>query len=80
MAGRRWADHGERTVIIVDGLDEIPREQNPTRSPLEELPPPAALPDGVFVILDMQATEILHGSVQTALSEISARPDQDGSP
>ena len=67
MAGRRWTDHGERTVIIVDGLDHIPREQHPTRSLLDELPAPAAVPDGVFVILGSQTTDILHGSIQRAL-------------
>lgn len=67
MAGRRWTEHGERTVIIVDGLDHIPREQNPTRSLLEELPAPAAVPDGVFVILGTQTADILHSSIQRAL-------------
>lgn len=69
QAGQRWATRGERTVIVVDGLDHIPREQNPTRSLLEELPSPAALPDGVFVILGTQTTRILPVPVQAALEE-----------
>jgi len=68
QAGRRWADERERTVIIVDGLDHIPREQHPARSLLDELPPPAALPDGVFVILGSQTAGILHDSIQRVLS------------
>ena len=68
QAGRRWADERERTVIIVDGLDHIPREQHPVRSLLDELPPPAALPDGVFVILGSQTAGILHDSIQRVLS------------
>ena len=68
QAGRRWDDHGERTVIIVDGLDHISREQHPARSLLDELPAPAALPDGVFVILGSQTTGILHDSIQLVLS------------
>lgn len=67
QAGRRWSANGEETVVIVDGLDHIPREQHPTRSLLEELPAPAALPDGVFVVLGTQTTAILPASVREAL-------------
>ncbi|WP_213570944.1 ATP-binding protein [Rhodococcus sp. USK13] len=70
-AGLRWKDHEERTVIVIDGLDHIPREQRPSRSLLEELPAPTALPDGVFVVLGTQTTSILPAVVRTAL-------DQDG--
>ncbi|MFJ1859961.1 hypothetical protein ACIOHA_21915 [Streptomyces anulatus] len=67
QAGQRWRTRGERTIIVVDGLDHIPREQNPTRSLLEELPNPAALPDGVFIILGTQAASILPSPVRAAL-------------
>ena len=67
-AGQRWRDQGESTVIVVDGLDHIPREQNPERSMLEELPAPAALPEGVFVVLGSQTTAILPAPVQDALA------------
>ena len=39
-AGDAYAKDGTRTTIVVDGLDHIPREQNPTRSLLNELPAP----------------------------------------
>jgi hypothetical protein len=68
QAGKRWSDRGEGTVIVVDGLDHIPREQNPTRSLLEELPAPAALPEGVFVILGTQTTAILPSPIRDALA------------
>lgn len=68
QAGRQWQDRGQRTIIIVDGLDHIPREQNPSRSLLEELPPPTALPDGVFIVLGTQITAILPAPVQDGLS------------
>lgn len=67
QAGQRWRDNGENTIIVVDGLDHISREQNPTRSLLEELPAPAALHDGVFVILGTQTTAILPAPIQAAL-------------
>jgi hypothetical protein len=67
QAGRRWHDHGEATVIVVDGLDHIPREQDPTRSLLEELPALTSLSDGVFVILGTQTTSILPAPVRDAV-------------
>lgn len=45
---------GGKTVILVDGLDHIEREQNPSRSLIDELPPPSAIPDGVFIVLGTQ--------------------------
>lgn len=67
LAGERWRDSGETTVIVVDGLDHVPREQSPSRSLLEELPPPAALPAGVFVVLGTQTTSILPPPIAEAL-------------
>lgn len=67
-AGERWRDRGEVTVIVVDGLDHIPREQSPSRSLLEELPAPTALSDGVFVVLGTQTTGILPQPIRDALS------------
>ncbi|MFD9657107.1 hypothetical protein [Streptomyces mirabilis] len=69
QAGQRWNARGERTIVVVDGLDHIPREQNPTRSLLEELPSPAALPPGVFIVLGTQTTSILPPAVQAALEQ-----------
>lgn len=69
QAGRRWNERGESTIVIVDGLDHIPREQSPSRSLLEELPAPGALSDGVFFLLGTQTTQILPETVQAALSQ-----------
>ncbi|GGJ88273.1 hypothetical protein GCM10010123_17330 [Pilimelia anulata] len=67
-AGERWRDSEEATVIVVDGLDHIPREQNPSRSLLEELPSPVGLPEGVFVVLGTQTTGILPRPIREALT------------
>lgn len=67
-AGERWRNTGEVTVLVVDGLDHIPREQHPTRSLLHELPAPAGLPEGVFVVLGTQTTEILPPPVRDVLT------------
>lgn len=49
-----WRETGTRTIILVDGLDHIEREQSPTRSLIEELPHPATIPEGVIIILGTQ--------------------------
>ncbi|MGY4770318.1 hypothetical protein ACXC9Q_25665 (plasmid) [Kribbella sp. CWNU-51] len=67
-AGRRFAERGEKTIIVIDGLDHIPREQSPTRSLLDELPSPTALDDGVYIILGSQTIDILPAPIETALN------------
>ncbi|QKT13746.1 ATP-binding protein [Rhodococcus sp. W8901] len=67
-AGDKYAKDGTRTTIIVDGLDHIPREQNPTRSLLDELPSPATLPLGVCIVLSSQTTSILPTLVRDTLT------------
>lgn len=67
-AQEAWSARGEKTIIIIDGLDHIPREQNPSRSLLEELPAPAGLGDGVFIILGTQTTAVVSADIRDALS------------
>lgn len=54
----RWREKGERTLILVDGLDHVEREQRPERSLVAELPAPAAVPEGVLVILGSQKLQL----------------------
>jgi hypothetical protein len=56
--GDEFRRTGRKTVIIVDGLDHIPREQHPVRSLLAELPPPARVPDGVIIVLGSQTDQL----------------------
>lgn len=58
QAGERYRDEGIRTLIIVDGLDHIPREEHPSRSLLAELPLPEVLPAGVLILLGTQRLEL----------------------
>ncbi|WP_408980788.1 ATP-binding protein [Pseudomonas moraviensis] len=58
QAGNRFSDSGIRTLIIVDGLDHIPREEQPSRSLLAELPLPDALPQGVLILLGTQRLDL----------------------
>ncbi|AOE85923.1 AAA family ATPase [Pseudomonas sp. TCU-HL1] len=57
-AGQRFAKYGQRTLIIIDGLDHVPREEIPERSFLAELPLPGAIPDGVLIILGTQRVDL----------------------
>ncbi|NKL76337.1 ATP-binding protein [Rhizobium leguminosarum] len=57
-AGRRFATDGKQTLVVVDGLDHIPREETPDRSLLAELPLPIAVPDGVTFILGTQRLDL----------------------
>jgi hypothetical protein len=56
--GSKWPHDGIRTLILVDGLDHIEREQSPERSLLEDFPPPDAIPDGVLFLLGTQKIDL----------------------
>ena len=53
-----WLSDGVLTLILVDGLDHIEREQRTKRSLLEILPHPDTLPEGVLFILGSQTLEL----------------------
>jgi hypothetical protein len=57
-AGARFSSAGIKTLIVVDGLDHIPREEKPQRSLLSELPLPNSLPDGVLFVLGTQRVSL----------------------
>lgn len=54
--GDDFATNGQKTIIIIDGLDHVPREYKlTTTSFLQALPFPSSLPEGVFIILGSQS-------------------------
>ncbi len=57
-AGERFLADGRRTLIIVDGLDHVPREERPARSFLEEFPQSNAIPEGVLFVLGTQRLDL----------------------
>lgn len=57
-AGGKFKASGIRTIIVVDGLDHIPREEKTDRPLLRELPLPVSIPDGVVFILGTQTLEL----------------------
>lgn len=55
FAHQKYLDKEENTIIIIDGLDHVPREYKDTKqSFLKELPLPNEIPDGVYIILGSQ--------------------------
>jgi hypothetical protein len=70
-----WLDDGVLTLILVDGLDHIEREQKTIRSLLEILPHPGTLPEGVLFILGTQTLELrdLLPAVKSQLQADSTR-------
>lgn len=66
-----WLSDGVLTLILVDGLDHIEREQKTIRSLLEILPLPGTLPEGVLFILGSQTLE-LRGLLPAVKSQLQA--------
>ena len=58
QAGQQHAASGKRTVIVIDGLDHVPREEKPADSFLRALPLPQSLPDGVAILLGSQRIDL----------------------
>lgn len=48
---RDYKQEGTKTLIIIDGLDHIEREQNVEYSLIKELPSPEFIPEGIYFIL-----------------------------
>ena len=61
---RDWQETGCKTIILVDGLDHIEREQHPGRSLLVDLPEPDQIPDGVYLVLGSQTDNPLSGRIK----------------
>lgn len=58
QAGKRHAADGQMTVVVVDGLDHVPREERPDTSFLRALPLPQSVPKGVLFVLGSQRIDL----------------------
>lgn len=58
QAGERFRTNSVRTLIIVDGLDHVSREERPKQSFLADLPLPASVPEGVLFVLGTQRIDL----------------------
>jgi hypothetical protein len=76
-AALRYKRDGVKTIIVIDGLDHVPREERPSRSLLTELPLPNAIPAGVLILLGSQKLDLegLPPGVIAQASEVGRRFD-----
>lgn len=65
QASQRYQETGRKTVIVIDGLDHVPREENPVSSFLKQLPASNAVPAGVLFVLGTQSLDLndLHPTI-----------------
>jgi len=56
--GEDYSETDRKTIILIDGLDHISREQEPQRSLLKDLPKPAQVPDGVYLVIGSQTIDL----------------------
>lgn len=68
-----WKATGTKTIILIDGLDHIEREQHPDHSLLKDLPAPNQIPKGVYFILGSQTDLPLPSSVQASVRNCERR-------
>jgi len=74
LIGQDYEKTGTQTVILVDGLDHISREQDPERSLLTDLPTPNAIPTGVYIIVSSQTKKL--PSLPSSLALIFSQDDR----
>lgn len=76
----QWQNDNIVTIIMVDGLDHIQREQKPERTLLSDLPLPESVPDGVVLILGSQTLELdgLSDAIKLGIMENDLRTIQMG--
>lgn len=68
-----WKKTGHKTVLFIDGLDHIDREQHPNRSLLQDLPLPNQVPDGIYIVLGSQTDTPFPDRVQFEVRKTERR-------
>jgi hypothetical protein len=70
--GDRFEETGETAYVVIDGLDHVERSIRAGSGGdtlLDRLPDPAEIPDGVFLLLGTQRTDVAPMPVRTQLAE-----------
>jgi hypothetical protein len=57
-ASLRFHREDTKTIVVIDGLDHVFREEKPQYSLLRELPLPGAVPEGVLLVLGTQRLDL----------------------
>ncbi len=74
QAAQHYTNDGTRYIIVVDGLDHIPREERPSRSMLGVLPLPQSIPEGILFVLGTQRLDL--DGLPPSVREEAAKPDR----
>ena len=74
-ASEDFRQRGQRTIVIVDGLDHVDREYKGDDALLAELPRPDELPDGVLFIVGSRTLDPLRPEAQQQVHERQAFVD-----
>lgn len=77
LLGEDYRREGRKTLILVDGLDHIEREQHPDRSLLWDLPAPEQVPEGVYIVLGSQTDAPFPSGVQYEIRRPERRVEMD---
>ena len=67
-ANRRYIRDGQKTILLIDGLDHVLREVNLQTPVLNELPDPSDIPEGFLIILSGQPQAFLSGAISGTLA------------
>lgn len=62
-ANERYVVQGHKTILLVDGLDNVAQEIGLQNTVLHELPPPSEVPDGFLIILSAQPQAFLPNTI-----------------
>ena len=75
-ANERYVLHGDKTILLIDGLDHAMREVNVQMPVLHELPPPSEVPDGFLIILSGQPQAFRPGAIPPIVAAGVAQHDR----
>jgi hypothetical protein len=68
-ANDRFLIDGQKTILLIDGLDHVVREVGLQRPILHELPRPDEIPDGFLIILSSQPQALQPGTIERHVAE-----------
>jgi len=77
LASGMWKKTGRKTIVLVDGLDHIAREQNPQHSLISDLPYPEQVPEGVLIVLGSQTDIAFPDRIQAQIRHANRRMEME---
>ena len=68
-----WKNNKRKTIILIDGLDHIAREQKPDHPLMDDLPSPDQVPDGIYVVLGSQTDSVFPARIRAFIQRPSRK-------